>query len=451
MGFHTPSGGQKPDRHCPAPPQRSILRHPPVCGYRFILGKGSPAVNDSVAASLQLAVQKTQRRRSNGKLKTCRHTPRLSVVIVNYYQWESTAALVRQILRTRTCRQGGIEVVIVDNHSDRHPLAARMRRWRGVSVRKCRRNHGFARAVNEGCRLSRGKWVLLLNPDLTLTKGFLDGVLALADKLSGGEDRTGIVGFQLLNSDGTTQLSSGHFPTLPTTLAGLLQPRWRRKYQSRDMTRRCGVPWVTGCCQLLRRECLEEVGGFDESFFLYYEDVDICQRAGPGLVGVLRATAACVSSSSDPRPAGASGVRSITRHALLTYAKQHWPSWQYGLLTNIVKIEASAAACGALSRRRPSGGRVCGNRQVGTGPPRWPCCRGPAKVTKDHRHRRAGGEGVGLLIGNGILHRHPKLAACRPAGTLFGQHSPSRPGCDRSHRGRRCFSRRPHIQSSPAL
>src|SRR5439155_5764783 len=117
--------------------------------------------------------------------------PCLSVVIVNYGQWESTAALVKQILRTPSARRGAVEVVVVDNHSPPHPLAARLRRWPGVSLRRWGHNRGFARAVNEGCRLSRGRWLLLLNPDVSLTRGFLDGVLAVADQLAAGEPRAG--------------------------------------------------------------------------------------------------------------------------------------------------------------------------------------------------------------------------------------------------------------------
>ena len=87
--------------------------------------------------------------------------PHLSVVIVNYHQWEGTTALVEQIRAAPSSRCGAVEVLIVDNHSPAHPLAARLRRWSGVSLRRWGRNRGFAAAVNEGCRLSRGAWVLL--------------------------------------------------------------------------------------------------------------------------------------------------------------------------------------------------------------------------------------------------------------------------------------------------
>src|SRR5207249_3717522 len=90
--------------------------------------------------------------------------PQLSVVIVNYAQWESTAQSARQILRIAAGRYGAVEVVIVDNHSPPHPLIPRLRRWPGVSVRRWGRNRGFPWAATAGAGLSRGRWLLLRNP-----------------------------------------------------------------------------------------------------------------------------------------------------------------------------------------------------------------------------------------------------------------------------------------------
>src|SRR5262249_12969914 len=91
--------------------------------------------------------------------------PLLSVVGVNYAAGPDTARLAGQLLAAATARCGAAEVVIVDTHSPPHRLLARLRRRRGVSLRRWGRNRGFGRAVNEGVRLSRGGWLLLLNPD----------------------------------------------------------------------------------------------------------------------------------------------------------------------------------------------------------------------------------------------------------------------------------------------
>jgi N-acetylglucosaminyl-diphospho-decaprenol L-rhamnosyltransferase len=288
------------------------------------------------AAEPRSAVRQRRRRRAPALA-----TPQLSIVIVNYHQWENTTALVRQILRTTAARRGAVEVVVVDNHSPPHPLAARLRRWPGVSLRRWGRNRGFARAVNEGCRLSRGSWLLLLNPDVTLTDGFLDGALLLADQLSANEPRAGVVGFQLRNSDGSRQLSSGYFPTLPGTLAGLMLPRARRKYCALRVRQRCRVPWVTGCCLLLRRDCLGDLGGLDESFFLYYEDVDLCRRArAHGWSVWYEPALTAIHHQPLHRRTVAPALRVMTRHSLLTYGARHWPAWQCRLLAGIVRVEA---------------------------------------------------------------------------------------------------------------
>src|SRR5262245_22377677 len=107
--------------------------------------------------------------------------PWLSVVIVNYRQWQETTDLAEQLRSNFCLRDGRAEIVVVDNHSPAHRLSKRLRRLPGVSLRRWEKNRGFAKAVNEGCRLARGDWFLLLNPDTTPSDEFLDGVLALAE------------------------------------------------------------------------------------------------------------------------------------------------------------------------------------------------------------------------------------------------------------------------------
>src|SRR5262249_8190845 len=129
------------------------------------------------------------------------------------------------------------------------------------------------RAANEGLRLSRGDWILLLNPDTTVATDFLDNLFTLLDRLAAPtEARVGIVGLGLRDADGKAQPSGGPFPPLSATLLRLLLPRRLRKYGG-------AASWVTGCGLLARRACLQELGGFDPDFFLYYEDVDLCRRA----------------------------------------------------------------------------------------------------------------------------------------------------------------------------
>jgi GT2 family glycosyltransferase len=269
--------------------------------------------------------------------------PRLSIVVVNYRQWEKTHEMVRQLLGTASLRSGDAEIIIVDNHSPAHPVARKLRRLPEVSLRRWDRNYGFARAVNEGCRLSRGDWFLLLNPDMTLSEGFLDSVLGLADRLEAEDPRAGIVGFHLRNSDGSRQLSTGPFPTLFATLLRLALPRSRRKYQVPRSPERCPVPWVTGCCLLARRSCWQDLRGLDEEYFLYYEDVDLCLRARErGWSVWYEPNLAVIHHHPLHSRTVPAALRLVTRHSLLTYSAKHWPRWQFRLLARIIRAEAWA-------------------------------------------------------------------------------------------------------------
>lgn len=272
-------------------------------------------------------------------------TLRLSIVIVNYRQWDETEALVRHLQASAALKRGDAEIVIVDNHSPVHPVIKRLRRQPNVSLRRWRDNRGFARAVNEGCRLSSGDWFLLLNPDTTPTEEFLDGVVAQLDRL---EPNAGIVGFHLRNSDGTRQRSAGPFPTLASTLARIVLPRARRKYHTLRSDERCAVAWVTGCCLLIRRDCLEDVRGLDEDYFLYYEDVDLCRRARErGWSVWFEPNLTVIHHHPLHQRRVPAALRIVTRHSLMMYAAKHWPAWQFRLLTRIVQSEAWLRRLGA--------------------------------------------------------------------------------------------------------
>jgi N-acetylglucosaminyl-diphospho-decaprenol L-rhamnosyltransferase len=300
-------------------------------------------------------------------------SPLLSAVIVNYRQWSETLALVRQLTVSSLARGGTIEAVVVDNHSPVHTAIRHLRRRSGIALRRWKRNHGFARAVNEGCRLSRGRWILILNPDVAVDGRFLSLALEETQRLLTRDPRVGIVGFRLRHGDGSEQLSSGSFPTLASTLARILVPRARRKYPSPGVDESRPVPWVTGCCMLIRKDCLDELGGFDDEFFLYYEDVDFCRRAwAAGWSVWYQAFPSVVHHRPLHRRRVSAPLRIFTRHALLTYAAKHWPKWQFLSMTAIVRIEAllrQAVADWRGDARSVAGfkelGRICGEMAAG--------------------------------------------------------------------------------------
>lgn len=295
-----------------------------------------PTPQDADAA---LPSRQSRPRRRNTQLTQV--VPKLSVVIVNYHDWRGTARLARRVMSTTSGRDGTVEVVVVDNHSPVHPIIDKLRHWPGVSLRRWRYNRGFSRAANEACRLSRGDWLLLLNPDVSLPDEFLEGVLDLTERLAGEHIRAGVVGFRMRHADGSSQWSAGPWPTLTSTLAGMCLPRAWRKCRPIWSRRRRRVAWVTGCCVLIRRECWEQLQGFDEEFFLYYEDVDFCRRARDhGWSVWLEPSLHAVHHHPLHVREVPPHIRLSTRHALLTYAAKHWSAWQSRLMARIVHIEA---------------------------------------------------------------------------------------------------------------
>jgi len=281
----------------------------------------------------------------------------LSTIIAKFRHSDNTDALPHQVDSSEPLRSGQPEVVLFDNDSISQPLPRCVRFWVSVTLRCFGRNRGFARAVNEGCRRARGQWLLLLNPDVRVPEEFLDSVLSAAERITAADPKAGIIGFQLRHDDETRQGSSGPLPTLGNVLAGLLRPRSRRRCQPIAGRERRPVEWVTGCCLLVRRECWEQLGGFDEDYFLYYEDVDLCRRARSAGWSVWYDPSVRVTHFRPLHTRRVSAaLRLMTRHALLTYGTKHWPRWQFRLLTGLVWCEGFARKVFARLRGQPETG-----------------------------------------------------------------------------------------------
>lgn len=270
--------------------------------------------------------------------------PLISVVIVNYRRWNETAALVDQLLQPRHIHRFDIEVIVVDNDSQHDVLEDQLKNREEVKVIRLPRNVGFSAGVNAGFQASRGDWILVLNPDVVVCPGFVDLLCGAArdvrDDASLGAP-VGVVGFHLQNRDGSWQLSTGKLPSLARLLTGLFRPRRTRKYFVPASGRRQCVPWVTGSCLLIRRQCLRDLGGFDESFFLYYEDVDLCKRAvDTGWAVCYEPDVAARHMEPLQNRQLTEPLRVITRHAALTYFQKHLSQWQFLGLAAIIRLEA---------------------------------------------------------------------------------------------------------------
>jgi N-acetylglucosaminyl-diphospho-decaprenol L-rhamnosyltransferase len=265
----------------------------------------------------------------------------LTVVIVNYNGWDHVTRLVAALAESPEVRAGECDLVIVDNASD-SPIPPEFTEPRpGVRLILQGQNDGFAAGVNAGWRASQSPWLLVLNPDVVVVADLLDQVLKRLGRFPTGREAPGIVGFGLRNVDGSRQPSVGAFPTLARSLWEQLIPRSRRKYQAGWRTRSGPVEWVTGACVLLNGQMLHELGGMDEDFFLYYEEVALCLAARRRGWRVEYDPSIEVVHLHPLQNRGVSpALRVITRHSKLLYFRKHLPRWQFLVLAAIVAAEA---------------------------------------------------------------------------------------------------------------
>jgi GT2 family glycosyltransferase/lipopolysaccharide/colanic/teichoic acid biosynthesis glycosyltransferase len=209
----------------------------------------------------------------------------VSIVIVSYNSRDA----VSECLASLECGDSTVatETILVDNASSDGTPGVVRERFPWVRVTANTANLGYARAVNQGIGLSSGRYVLVLNPDVTVRRSSIGRLVRFMD----GHGDAGISASKLLNPDGTLQYSCRRFYTFLTLLL-------RRSFLGRvfrnsravadylmldyDHEESRPVDWVIGACMMVRREALRDIGLMDERFFLYFEDVDWCYRTWQG-------------------------------------------------------------------------------------------------------------------------------------------------------------------------
>ena len=203
----------------------------------------------------------------------------LSIILVNY----NGSKFIYNCLNSLTqmgndCDQ---EIIIVDNCSTDNSVEIIKDNFPEFKLISSQTNLGFSKANNLAVNHAQGKHLLFLNTDIILTESTPK---LLSDYLE-QHQYIAAIGARIIFEDGSYQLSSGKLPNLAVELIDKirygLDRQWHQLFSclyDRQYSKIREVEWVTGACLMICRDVFEQIGGFDESFFMYFEDKDICKR-----------------------------------------------------------------------------------------------------------------------------------------------------------------------------
>jgi len=261
-------------------------------------------------------------------------TPLLSICIVN---WNTKEDLAKALASLPEGHVEDREVIVVDNASTDGTPEMVKSRFPEAKLLQNSENVGFSRAYNRALQESKGRYLLVLNPDCIVHAGALAKLIEFMES----EPKAGAVGPRLLNADGSLQFSCRRFPTFAAGLfrntpLGRIFPgnRYSREYlmMEWDHSRAREVDWISGAAMLIRRPTLEEVGPLDEGFFMYCEDVDWCYRARRKGWKIYYLPTAIITHligrSSDQRPRAM--VVEFHRSMRRFYRKHYAALWPFG-------------------------------------------------------------------------------------------------------------------------
>ena len=202
---------------------------------------------------------------------------KFSVVTVNYKSWPYTLRCIDSLYATG---YEGFEVMVVDNEGGDPPQIPHP-----VRLIRNPENVGFARACNQGTQASGGENVLFLNPDTVVDGGFFESLEGFLEENPGA----GVVGPKIMGFEGDVQLTARRELSFLSGVLGRTSlltrlfpknPLVRRLFPAAEkLSGPTAVDWIAGTCMAVRRRTLEEIGGMDERFFMYFEDADLCRRA----------------------------------------------------------------------------------------------------------------------------------------------------------------------------
>ncbi|MBN1788114.1 MAG: glycosyltransferase family 2 protein [Sedimentisphaerales bacterium] len=208
-------------------------------------------------------------------------TPEISIIIVTYNRCDLLINCLSSIFENPPSRS--FEIIIVDNASTDNSVRMVEQNYKNIKLIKNRTNKGFAPANNQALKIAAGKFILFLNSDTTVTKNSIDNLAEFLEKTPG----TALCTPKLINPDGSVQPNVYSFNTFRSVLATYtifkylhLFKKSRSIYKMRDFKYDSiiQIDRPMGAAMMAKKNALEKVGNFDENFFFFFEEVDLCFR-----------------------------------------------------------------------------------------------------------------------------------------------------------------------------
>ncbi|MEE0084381.1 MAG: glycosyltransferase family 2 protein, partial [Paludibacteraceae bacterium] len=202
----------------------------------------------------------------------------LSIIYVNYNTADQVMKSVESV--RRNTKGIDYEIIVADNNSQNDTNLQTLIDDEAVKVVRLDDNYGFGKANNAGVKESTGEYIFLLNPDTICHD---NSIKILLDCLK-ADKAIGVIGPNLINAQSTPTHSfrragDGIITELNFSLFGLpYKALYGNNFEFNHSGKQIEVAYTCGAAMMMRRETFEKIGGFDESFFMYYEDQDLCNR-----------------------------------------------------------------------------------------------------------------------------------------------------------------------------
>ena len=268
----------------------------------------------------------------------------ISIVIVTYNNEDTIVECLESIYKSNL--KEGIEITVIDNHSYDLTVELVKKKFTSVILIVNSVNIGFAKANNIGIKKSKGRYILLLNPDTVIFPDTIEKTTYFMDKNS----KASIVGCRTLTSNLTLQFSYGNFPALwrnflyQTIIIQLFLPFIKKiRCVKRNFLSYCilqetiEVDYVGGAFMMIRREVFSQIGLLDERFFMFAEEVDFCYRAKKANLSTFFYPNACIIHKGGSETASIYkyivGIESVAK-----YFEKHFSPLQRALYVIIMFI-----------------------------------------------------------------------------------------------------------------